>query len=164
MSKLQKAWVIFCAEYLVLVEGLLFLVCIYQSGGFTEQITTTLEGGMLLIVALTCAKMLKKLIRKRRPLKRSELFVPFDRYAFPSAHSASLFALTTFILSQHLLLGIMSLIVTVLIVVARVNARVHDYIDIAGGFVIGVGVTYYLSPYVIVYVTTYLVPTLLSRI
>lgn len=161
MSKLHKKWIIFCAEYLVLIEGVLFLLCVLQNKTFSRQLEVVLSGGMLVIVALTIAKLLKKLIHKRRPLKKKELFVPFDRYAFPSAHSASLFALTAFLLMQHFWIGMTSLVVTIFIVVARVYSQVHDYIDIAGGFVIGVITTYYLAPYVSLYVGSYLVPMLL---
>ncbi len=164
MSEAKKNLVLFCAEYLVVIQGLLFLICVLQGENVSEKSIILFSGLILLIVTLTVAKIIKKIIHKRRPLKKTELFVPFDRYAFPSAHSASLFSITVFILSQHLWLGVVSLITTLLIVIARVESRVHDYLDIAGGFVIGVGITYYLAPYVLTYVTIYLVPSLLISV
>jgi membrane-associated phospholipid phosphatase len=160
MSSIEKRFSIFCAEYLVLVSGVLFGLCALFGKTFFKSIEIILVGGMLLVISLTIAKILKKVIRKARPLKRTEMFQPFDRYAFPSAHSASLFALTAYILGQNLLIGVLSLICTVLIVVGRVKTHVHDYVDIAGGFVIGVAVTFYTAPYIIIYVTTYLIPAL----
>lgn len=157
----RKKLLIFCAEYLVLAEGFLFLMCIFLAGERVRQLEVLLVGGMLLVLSLTFAKILKKIIHKRRPLKRTEMFKPFDRYAFPSAHSATLFALTAYMLGQNFFIGFLSLLVTVCIVIARVKTRVHDYVDIAGGFVIGVTIVYYVAPYVIAYVTTYLLPTLL---
>ncbi len=160
MSSFEKRFSIFCAEYLVLVSGVLFGICALLGENLSTQVEIILVGGMLLVISLTIAKILKKIIRKARPSKRTELFQPFDRYAFPSAHSASLFALTAYTLGQNLLIGILSLVCTVLIVVGRVKTNVHDYVDIAGGFVIGVAVAFYLAPYIIVYVSTYLVPAL----
>jgi membrane-associated phospholipid phosphatase len=157
----RKKLLIFCAEYLVVVEGFLFLMCILLAGGRTQQLEVLLVGGMLLVLSLTIAKILKKIVHKRRPLKKTEMFKPFDRYAFPSAHSATLFALTVYVLGQNLFVGILSLFITICIVIARVKTHVHDYVDIGGGFVIGVATVYYVAPYVIMYVTTYLLPTLL---
>ncbi len=162
MSKTTKFFYIFCAEYLVLFAGVLFLLCVVHMDTFTKQLEVLLVGGMLLVISLTIAKILKKIIRKPRPLKRTELFKPFDRYAFPSAHSASLFGLTSYIVGQNIWIGVASLLVTVFIVVGRVKTNVHDYVDIAGGFVIGVSVTYYLSPYIILYVSGYIIPVYLS--
>lgn len=161
MTGTRKTFIIFSAEYLVLVVGILFLVCVLQRNTLSEQLEMILVGGMLLIVALAIAKIFKKLFHKRRPLKRTELFVPFDRYAFPSAHATSLFCITSYMLSQNIWIGTAALGITTLIVIARVESRVHDYIDIAGGFIIGVGVTQYLTPYITPFATTYLVPTLL---
>lgn len=163
MSTLQRRWILFCAEYLVIIEGILFFLCIIQVKNVEQQLKITISGVVIVAVSLIIAKLLKKLIHKRRPLKRKELFNPFDRYAFPSAHASVLFALSTFLLMQHFWIGLASLTVAIFIVVARVYSRVHDFADIAGGFVIGTAVSYYLAPYVTTYVDGHLLSSLLAR-
>lgn len=158
MSQIKKHFIIFCAEYLVIIQGLLFVLLIVQTDGGREKVVVLFAGVTLLGVSLLVTKILKRIIRKKRPPQRVEFFVPFDRYAFPSAHATALFSMTLFILSQNVWIGLASLMVSVLIVIARVQSHVHDYVDIVGGFFVGVVATYGLMVYVTTYVNTVVVP------
>lgn len=161
MSKFEKASIIFCAEYLVVAQALVFLVVGLQAPSLPEKIGTLVSGIILLLVSLLVTKIIKRIVHKRRPPKRIEYFIPFDRYAFPSAHSTTLFSITAFILSQNLWIGIISCIVSLTIVIARVKSNVHDFSDILGGFAVGISVTFYCMPYVTSFVYSSLVPALL---
>lgn len=161
MSKTKKKIIIFCAEYLVVLEGLLFIVHVLQFPTTYEKLGVLNSGILLLLISLLVTKVIKRIVRKRRPPKKVEYFIPFDRYAFPSAHSTTLFSIAVFILSQDLVFGILSFSIAMIIVVARIQSRVHDAMDIFGGFVVGVSVTYYLMPYVVSWVNSFLVPAFL---
>jgi undecaprenyl-diphosphatase len=159
--KYIKSGIIFCAEYLVLVQAPILLFTVLQLPTHSEQIGVILSCLILFLSALSVTKILKRIIRKRRPAKKVEYFIPFDAYAFPSAHSTALFSISAFIISQNLWSGIISFCISLCIVIARVKSRVHDFSDILAGLVIGISVTYYLIPYVTTFVYSSLVPVFL---
>lgn len=161
MSKFKKTVIIFCAEYLVILQGIIFLVYGLQRPLVYDKIGVLSSGIILFLTALLITKIIKRIVHKRRQPKKNEYFIPFDRYAFPSAHSTALFSIAVFMISQNIMIGVLSFIVAFIIVIARVKSRVHDAMDIFGGFVIGVSVTYYCMPYVLAFVYSHLVPIFL---
>ena len=156
-----KSGIIFCAEYFVLAQVPIFLLLVLQYPTLQEQLGIVISCLVLFLSALLVTKILKRIIRKRRPSKKIEYFIPFDRYAFPSAHATALFSISAFIISQNIWSGIISFCISLCIVIARVRSHVHDFSDILAGLVVGVSVTYYLMPYVITWVYTSLVPLFL---
>ncbi len=158
MSRFIKVGIIFCAEYLVIAQVFIFLLFATQALTLPLRMGIILTGVTLLLCALLLTKILKIIIHKRRPPKKIEYFTPFDRYAFPSAHATALFSIATFIISQNILIGVISFFVSFCVVIARIKSHVHDFSDILGGFVVGVSVTYYLMPYVTTWVYSFLVP------
>ena len=155
-----KSGIIFCAEYLVLAQVPIFLLLVVQFPTLSERVSITVSCLVLFLSALLVTKILKRIIRKRRPSKKVEYFIPFDRYAFPSAHATALFSISAFIISQNIWSGGISFLISLCIVIARVKSHVHDFSDILAGAVVGVSVTYYLMPYVTTWVYTSLVPAL----
>jgi membrane-associated phospholipid phosphatase len=158
--KYIKSGIIFCAEYLVLAQVPIFLLLALQSPTLPEQAGVIISCFVLFLSALLVTKILKRIIRKRRPSKKVEYFIPFDRYAFPSAHATALFSISAFIISQNMWSGLISFCISLCIVIARVKSHVHDFLDILAGLVVGVSVTYYLMPPVTTWVYTSLVPAL----
>ena len=161
MSRRAISFVIFCAEYLVIAVGFIFIAVGLQENSLYASITTYLTGGSLVLLSLAITKILKRIIHKKRPPKKVELFMPFDTFAFPSGHATALSSITLFILLHSIPLGICVLICSLMIVIARVRSYVHDTIDIIAGIVVGVSITYFLHPYVFLFVAVYLSPTFL---
>ena len=159
-SKYVKASIIFCAEYLVIAHALVFLFFGLYAPTRSDTIGILVSGVVLLLLSLLVTKIIKRIVHKRRPPKKIEYFIPFDRYAFPSAHSTALFSITAFMLSQNIWFGIIAFLISLVIVIARVKSHVHDFSDILGGFIVGIGVTYYAMPYVVVSVHQYVIPFL----
>jgi membrane-associated phospholipid phosphatase len=160
MSDTTKKLTIFCAEYLVIVVAIIFVYLIYIQDTVAEEISIILIGGILFLLVTAFAAILKRIIHKNRPVQDFELFVPFGEYAFPSGHATMLFAVTFFIFTESYTLGLISLLFSSIIVVARVKSRVHDAKDIIGGVLIGTLLTYALLPYIATYVITYLTPSI----
>ncbi len=155
-----KSGIIFCAEYLVLAQVPIFLLLALQSPTLPERAGVIITCLVLFLFAVLVTKILKRIIRKRRPSKKIEYFIPFDTYAFPSAHATALFSISAFIISQNIWSGIISFGVSLCVVIARVKSHVHDFSDILAGLVVGVLVTYYCMPYVTTWVYTSLIPVI----
>lgn len=68
------------------------------------------------------------------------LTVPTDG-AFPSSHTAVSFALSISIIKHHKKIGILYLLMSLLVGIARILANVHYPIDIIGGAVIGTAIS-----------------------
>jgi undecaprenyl-diphosphatase len=161
MSKLRKGMIIFCAEYLVLGAGLIFLIFVIDQLTMIQRVGTVFSGGSLLLISLSVTKVLKRIIHKRRPPRKVEFFMPFDRYAFPSGHATALASISLFMIMQNTLLGSIISLISLIIVIARVQSRVHYGLDIVGGVIVGIIITYFTMPYVVGYVNFYLLPAIL---
>ena len=161
MSRKVIPFIVFCAVYLVVAVGLIFVLVGFFKHPQHGAITTYLTGGSLLLLSLTIAKVLKRTIHKKRPPKKKELFMPFDTYAFPSGHATGLSSITLFIFLYSIPLGICSLIISLVIVIARVESYVHDTVDIIGGIIVGSLVTYTSYPIVLNFVDVYISPLFL---
>jgi undecaprenyl-diphosphatase len=159
---MYKKWIIFCAEYMVLIEGVLLAVFAYSvSPGLFSSALLFLSATICLLVSVAAAKVLKQIIRKKRPAAKTEYFRPFDTYAFPSGHATGLFSVTYFIASIDIMFGAVSLLVTLFILSGRVKSHVHDTVDMLGGAFLGVVLTYILMPSVTESFVPYLIYALL---
>lgn len=65
--------------------------------------------------------------------------------AFPSAHTALAAALGTLMFLKNRFLGVIILVLAIIIGESRVLLNVHYPIDIAGGFVVGVVVSFLMA-------------------
>ncbi|MEN9552158.1 MAG: superfamily [Candidatus Parcubacteria bacterium] len=142
------------AVYGVLASLALFVILLFQLSSFEECLFRIINIGSIVTLAVCSAKLLKYIFKKHRPKHMAS--VPEDSYAFPSAHASGLMALTftTYQVSQQFFAYI--LIVSLLIMYARVRSRVHDVYDMIGGTVVAFVVTIslkeqvsYFSSYII---------------
>ena len=150
--------IIFCALYLVLLQGVLLSAISLLEPTLVLQVAVFVSGTILLLLSVTTSKLLKRIIHKARPAQE-ELFIPYDKYAFPSSHAAGLASISFFIFPYDIFLGLVSTVISLIIVDARVRSRVHDVYDIVAGLFLGVIVTSILYDVIVRYVTFYLVPT-----
>lgn len=94
--------------------------------------------GLFSFISVLVSKLLKRIIAKKRNTK-DQTFPTKNTYAFPSSHAAGLSSLVVSTLGDPLWIFIA--VSTVVILLARVKARVHDYKDIIGGLLVGSSVT-----------------------
>ncbi len=92
------------------------------------------------------AAFLGKIINRARPFDYAgakELVFHLPSYSFPSDHALFLAFITTYLfLGKYNKLGFISLIVTVIVSLARVIGGLHWPLDILGGWVIGALLAY----------------------
>ncbi len=157
---MNKKWAVFCAEYLVILSGLMLLLLALEESTSARQMGVLTASGILLIISLALTKVLKRIFHKRRPPHK--LFIPVDRYAFPSGHATGLAAICTFILSYDIVLGLISIFIAIIIALARIRSNVHDGYDMIVGACVGMVITYTLLNPVVNYVFGYLLPTFFS--
>lgn len=153
---MKKSLIIFFAIYAVVAQGFILLAASLSRDSSLEKVGMFISGSIVLFVALITMKLLKRVIGKYRPEMNKELFVPYDSYAFPSGHATGISAIAFFIFEHSVFFGLMSVILGILVLGARIQSHVHDYIDIVGGIILGVLVAYFLSPFVESSVNSYL--------
>lgn len=154
--------IIFLAQYLVIVEGMVLLILSLQQNTLFSAVGIVLIGGSLLIISVATTKIFKYLIHKSRPPKDQELFTPLDTYAFPSGHATGLASVSMYITLNSVILGAIAIVVSLIIVYARVKSRVHDTYDIVAGTIVGVAVTLLMVHHVTNYISGYFIPALLG--
>lgn len=101
----------------------------------------TLHALIASILAWLISTFLKDIFATTRPfltngLEIKTLTIPFD-HAFPSSHTAAIFALSVTIFFHHRKLGYIFISTSLAVGIARVLANVHYPIDILGGAIIG---------------------------
>lgn len=95
------------------------------------------------LIAWVSSLMFKDIFNTTRPfvhdgLRSLVFWIPtFENGAFPSSHAASSFALAVTIWFHNKKIGILYIIASLFIGLARVLARVHYPVDILGGAVLG---------------------------
>ncbi len=144
MVQAHKRGLIFLAEYGVIFQGTLFILSCFQSGVFSVWFFSFWVA--ITLFALVLASLIKRVLKKKRPEKRKELFMPFGEYTFPSGHATGMTVITLCIFTVGSMpLSVLSLLVSACVMSARVDARVHDWIDMVGGIVLGSFVFYSAS-------------------
>lgn len=161
MTNISKNSIIFFAEYAVVVPGILLLLASLQANSLVEEVHIFVTGSILLLTALFIARVLKIVIKKKRPPQEVEFFTPGGIYAFPSGHATGLASVTLFIIMQNVVLGLFAGIISLLIMRARVKAHVHDGYDMIAGVCVGGLTTYLLASYVSRDITPYLMAVFL---
>ena len=126
---------IFLASFAPLFQVFTFTVAAYNGASFS--LIFGIVGLLMLLTSLLTASLLKRFIHKKRPPKRQEYFKPFGTYAFPSGHATGMVAVAFYILFVNQLLGLISLVIACIVMIARVKARVHDVYDMIGGALLG---------------------------
>lgn len=122
----------------VIIAGLIYL-WIIDGRVKKEQVIHAIMAGTL---AWVVSQIIKAIFPTIRPYQQFGLtpltvFAPNDS-AFPSAHSALIFAIAVTIWLHDRKIGSIFLMSAILIGLARVVANVHFPIDILGGAVIGI--------------------------
>lgn len=144
--------IIFTAQYLILAVAAGVTVAWFLAPK-VNQLRFALSVVAAGVIALVLSRIASRLYYDPRPFVTENVKPLFDHAAdngFPSDHSLLAMALTasTYFFNKRLA-GIM-LVLTVLIGVARVLAKVHSPIDIGGAWIIGVigaAASFYLVKY-----------------
>lgn len=93
----SKKLIIFCSEYLVIALLILALILALEQNSLYEGVYILVVGSLVLGLSLVCKEVLKRVIRKERPSSDIKLFIPGDRYAFPSGHATGVASVTVFL-------------------------------------------------------------------
>jgi len=109
-----------------------------------------LHAGLSIILAWTFAEMIKEIYHTTRPFILDGkdplvLFIPAANGSFPSSHTAAAFALAITIWLHDKRVGALYLAAALAVGVARVLANVHYPIDIIGGAILGIIVSYVIE-------------------
>jgi undecaprenyl-diphosphatase len=153
---MNKRLTVFIAEYGVVGLGALFLLSSLQGGSLYNVLSRATTGGVLLIFSLMVTYVFKKIIKKERPPQKEDLFNPSGRYAFPSGHATGLTTISLYILSVSSFLGLLAALFSFIVMKARVDAKVHDVTDMAGGIIVGALAIFLLHRFVESIVAPYL--------
>jgi len=108
-------------------------------GGSTERLKVLYGLVAALICILTC-KVLKLLVRRQRPALPDELRTivkPWDKFSFPSGHSALSFALALMVAVNYPIYAAPVLLFAALIAFSRIYFGTHYPLDVAAGSMIG---------------------------
>jgi undecaprenyl-diphosphatase len=132
--------IIFCAKYLLFVVALGWVVAWVRVSkhGKKQFLVATIFAG---IVALALSRVASHLYFDPRPFVTEHVKPLISHVAdngFPSDHALLTMTLTaiTYLFSKKIAGGMF--VLTVLVGVARVLAKVHSPLDIAGGWLLGV--------------------------
>ncbi len=101
-----------------------------------------IAAGTSTLLALLCTSVIKYLVRKPRSAER--VFSSHDVYAFPSGHATGLASISYSTYLQGYPIFWAVILMSVIIVFARVRLKVHDYKDIIAGIFVGVIVAHYM--------------------
>lgn len=98
-----------------------------------------------LFTSFLTARILKEIFRIARPAVTHPNIIPLSRiggYSFPSEHASVYGALTIVLFHFDYRLGILSLVISFLVMVSRVVIGVHYPLDVVVGFFVGAMVAY----------------------
>lgn len=122
--------------YIFGVLGLGYLLGWLWPNPFLRQAMLTVALSVLLTMGIVT--LIKYLVRRERPHPPGEFVVfPYDRYSFPSGHSARMVALAVSTLFFYPLFGWALVVITLGVAVSRIVVGIHYFSDIVVG--IGVG-------------------------
>jgi len=142
-SRVFDILVVFLADYLQYILGLLFLLLVYRS---RERFLLFRESVISGVVArLIIVPFIRLLYHRPRPFlvyNLNLLIAETGRYSFPSGHSALFFALASAIYFYDKKWGVGFFAAAIFMNISRVIAGIHYPSDILGGLVVGVAVAY----------------------
>ncbi|MEX0881569.1 MAG: phosphatase PAP2 family protein [Candidatus Saccharimonadales bacterium] len=133
----MDAVIIFLANYLIFVIGLMAVFVAYKAKKRREFILALVLAGIL---ALDLSVLAGTLYYNPRPFV-SQGIEPLISHGpdngFPSQHTVIAMTLTSVIYFYRRQIGAVALALTLLVGAGRVWAHVHSWIDILGGLVVG---------------------------
>ncbi len=118
------------------------LVLFWISSGFTLEATRNAMVGILLCIFFSGA--LKYLFKTPRPMQPPAEFI-LDPYGFPSIHAAAASMVACCVTLQKSWMAPPAWILFILICWSRWKIRLHHFIDLAGGIVVGILVAFMLG-------------------
>lgn len=134
--------IIFGAQYLPFV-----LVAAVLSLWFRKHRVLVFKSLVAAGLALAAAEVLKYICGTSRPFMNGAVEALISiraNGAFPSSHTAALAALATVLLPKQRELGLILLLGSIVVGACRILVGVHYPVDILGGFVLGVGVGWFV--------------------
>jgi len=140
---------VFAASFVFWVAylGILFLVVTRKLKVFQAILAITAS-----VLSWVIALFVKSQIPQPRPFQTNgypplTLTVPGD-FAFPSAHTAAIFGLATFIWLANRKLGIIFFVFAVIVSLGRIISNVHFPVDVAGGALVGMFIALVIDSFV----------------
>jgi undecaprenyl-diphosphatase len=91
------------------------------------------------VIALSAAGILKAFTHRARPFERPWFYLPPDRYAFPSGHSARMGAIAMVVAVRYPPLALPVFALALLVAACRVLVGVHHFTDVTVGLLLGWG-------------------------
>jgi undecaprenyl-diphosphatase len=102
---------------------------------------------MIVFITMIIITGLKYLIRRQRPHQPGEFVVfAYDAYSFPSGHSGRMAALAVGMVLFYFLPGLVLIVITIGVALARMAVGIHYFSDVIVGLVIGTLVASGISP------------------
>lgn len=145
---MKQRLISFCAEYFVYAGALVVMVLIVEQETIYESLKMLGTLGFIIISLWFFGAMLKYLIRKERPQGRLANMIMRDKYTFPSMHALTLSSASYYVFTRSITLGVIMICITVLVIIARVQTRMHYISDMVAGCTLGVMCTYFITPYI----------------
>jgi len=142
LSLVLDQTIIFFADYLAYILIAFFVVLIFKKSTLIEKLKLGLTGVVSAILSLLIiVPGIRFLYNHPRPfleiLGAQKLFNE-SGYSFPSAHATFFFALSIIVYKENKTSGIVFLILSSIMGMARVAAGVHYPFDILGGAIMGI--------------------------
>ncbi len=139
----MDAVIVFCAQYLFILVILLEFLAAFRLHGDTNDKVKFMAAIIVAgVIAFVLSRIAGRLYYDPRPFMRNPSIKPLFPHkpgnGFPSDHALLTGTLTAITYFYNRKYATIMLIPTLIIGVARVLARVHSPIDIAGGWVFGI--------------------------
>ena len=127
---------------------LFLLLSWFFTKGFWHRLTALLAGASIILAILVLG--IKFLIRRKRPEGTwGAIYRNSDPHSFPSGHAARTMMLATLMLLQGpIWLGIVLVLWSLMVCLARVGMGVHYISDVAAGILLGILFAFGFSPVV----------------
>lgn len=146
----------FIAEYFIFVGAGVVMILVAKQGGIYDSVRMMGVLGSTIILLWIFGAALKYMIRKERPSVRLANMVMRDRYTFPSMHALTLSSASYYVLTHDTSLGFVMICITLLVLMARVQTRMHYISDMVAGCFIGILFTYLVTPYIEKYISAFI--------
>ena len=91
------------------------------------------------VIALSASGIAKAFTHRARPFERPWFYLPPDRYAFPSGHSARMGAIAMVVAVRYPPLALPVFALALLVAACRVLVGVHHFTDVTVGLLLGWG-------------------------
>lgn len=135
---MKKKLLVFFATYFltITVIGISLYFVVYGYIGILFVI------GFYSLISVLVAKLLKRVIKKKRVHHGEALFQTDSPYGFPSSHAAGLSSLA--LSTYGFPIWFFVVVASAIILLSRVKSNVHSVKEIVAGLLVGVAVTLFL--------------------